>query len=144
MRYIKPLIILFCAGLFTSCIQEEPLNAEADILACHVDESILKKDPIIQNESIQLMVKSDTDISSQAPEFTLTADATISPKSGTTRDFSKPRTYTVTSENGQYEKKYEVSYIISSVGSTFSFENVRVKNGKYDVFMRQMKMGNQF
>src|SRR5699024_4377131 len=71
MRYIKPLIILFCAGLFTSCIQEEPLNAEADILACHVDESILKKDPIIQNESIQLMVKSDTDISSQTRNLLL-------------------------------------------------------------------------
>ena len=55
------------------------------------------------------MVKADTDLSKQSPEFTLTPGATISPASGTTRDFSEPQYYTVTSEDGIWKKRYEVN-----------------------------------
>lgn len=134
MRPIKLFSLLFFVSLFGSCIQDEPLNAEADILTCEVDANILKKDPIIQNKRIQIMVKSNTDLTNQAPSFTLTPGATISPESGTERNFNSPQIYTVTSEDGDSEKDYEVSYIISAIGSQFSFEHVRVEDGKYDVF----------
>ena len=78
--------ILTCAGLSlltAACIREEAPNAEADILTCVVPGDVLKAEPEITNESVTLTVKSDADITSLAPEFTLTPGATISPASGT-------------------------------------------------------------
>lgn len=60
--------------------------------------------------------------------------ATISPESGTVRNFALPQPYTVRSEDGQSQKTYEVSYITSAVGSKYDFEHVKVENGRYDVF----------
>lgn len=134
MRYLSFIFSLLVIGILTACIQDEPLNAEADILTCVVDQSILKKDPIIHNERIQIFVKSDTDLSSQSPIFTLTPGATISPASGTTRNFTDPQIYTVTSEDRKSVKNYEVDYVISALGSIFSFENMRLQNNRYPVF----------
>lgn len=120
--------------LFISCIKDELPNAEADILSCTVDSEILKKDPIIQNDRIQIFVKSFVDLTSQAPVFTLTPGATIQPESGTILDFTNPQFYTVTSQDGHHQKTYEVQYITSAIGSKYSFEHVRTENNKYDVF----------
>ena len=73
-----------------SCIRDEALNAEADILTCTVPGDILKRDPIIENNKVVLMVTADADLTHQAPEFTLTPGATISPLSGTERNFQYP------------------------------------------------------
>lgn len=100
--------LLACAGtgilLCTSCIKDEAPNAEADILSCKIPVEILKREPIIQNNSITLMVKPTTDIKHQAPELTLTEGATITPPSGTELDFTDPQKYVVTSESGKVEK----------------------------------------
>lgn len=134
MKNFNLILLLIVSCFCWSCIRPELPNAEADIIFCHVDPLILRKDPILQNDRIQILVKSSTDLTQQAPTFTLTLGATIFPESGTVRNFTKPQIYTVTSEDHQYQKKYEVSYIISTIGSKFSFENVRLENGKYDVF----------
>lgn len=81
-----------------SCIRDEAPNAEADILTCVVPADILKRDPVIENNKVTLMVKADIDLAHQSPEFTLTPGATISPASGTERDFTSPQYYTVTSK----------------------------------------------
>ncbi|SFJ52889.1 PCMD domain-containing protein [Myroides guanonis] len=134
MKYILLFFtVLFCLP-FMSCIKDELPNAEADILSCSVDSMILKKDPIIQNERVQIFVKSFVDLTSQAPVFTLSPGATIYPQSGTPLNFTKPQLYIVTSEDGQSQKTYEVSYISSAVGSKYSFEHVRTENSKYDIF----------
>ena len=62
---------------FMSCIRDEAPNAEADILTCIVPADILKRDPVIENNKVTLMVKADIDLTHQAPEFTLTPGATI-------------------------------------------------------------------
>ncbi|UKB82186.1 PCMD domain-containing protein [Chryseobacterium sp. MEBOG06] len=134
MKNISYILLFLSSFLFLSCIQAELPNAEADILSCSVDPDILRKDPIIQNDRIQILVKSSTDLTQQAPVFTLTPGAAIFPASGTVLNFTKPQTYTVTSEDHQSQKKYEVSYVISTIGSKFSFEQVRLENGKFDVF----------
>lgn len=134
MKQLKTILVFFIIGMLSSCIQDEALNAEADITACIVDPDILKKDPIVLNNRVQLFVKSDTDITEQAPAFELTPGANISPESGTLRDFRSPQTYTVISEDGVSVKEYEVSYIISAPGFQYDFENVRLENNKYDVF----------
>ena len=82
MKNINHIILLVISCFFISCIRPEFPNAEADILSCTVDPLILRKDPIIQNNRIQILVKSSTDLTKQAPVFTLTPGATIFPESG--------------------------------------------------------------
>lgn len=110
------IVCLLLGITLVSCIRDEALNAEADILTCTVPGDILKRDPIIENNKVVLMVTADADLTHQAPEFTLTPGATISPASGTERDFTTPQFYTVTSEDGNWKKEYQVTYInVSSI-----------------------------
>ena len=122
---------------FMSCIRDEAPNAEADILTCIVPADILKRDPVIENNKVTLMVRADIDLKHQAPEFTLTPGATISPTSGTERDFTTPQYYTVTSEDGNWTKDYQVSYLIAGISTEYHFEHVDsvvAANYTYDVF----------
>ena len=69
----KHVIIYMLLGVvFSSCIQEEALNAEADILSCILPGVNMTTDPIINNNSITIFVNPGTDVSELAPEFTLT------------------------------------------------------------------------
>lgn len=139
MRLTSFLIGLFLCVSITSCIRDEAPNAEADIVACTVPSDILKRDPIIENNKITLMVKSDVDLTNQAPEFALTPGATIQPASGTVRNFTTPQSYTVTSEDGKWQKTYQVSYVIAGISAEYHFDHVKLVESsilkyKYDVF----------
>ncbi len=129
--------LLGAVGLsLTACIREEAPNAEADILSCVVPGDVLRADPEISNETVLLYVRSEAEVEALAPEFTLTEGATIVPASGTTRDFSRPQVYTVTSEDGLWEKNYTVRCVLSSVGTYYDFERVRMepRNGRFQIF----------
>lgn len=127
--------------VLSSCIQDEALNAEADIEECLVDPNILKKEPIITNDKVSILVKGDVDVRQQAPSFRLTPGATISPANGTVRDFTTPQIYTVTSEDGFSKKNYEVAYISSGIGSFYRFENVKQYQNRYDIFYEMDNQG---
>ena len=143
MKLTRLLSCLFLCITGISCIQEEAPNAEADILTCTVPADILRRDPIIENDKVTLMVKSDTDLSKQSPEFTLTPGATISPASGTTQNFSESQYYTVTSEDGKWKKRYEVSYIVTGIGTEYDFEKVKhAGSAGYDIFYETDHNGN--
>lgn len=43
------IVCLLLGITLVSCIRDEALNAEADILTCTVPGDILKRDPIIEN-----------------------------------------------------------------------------------------------
>lgn len=126
---------LLCLPLL-SCIQSEAPNAEADILTCSVSGNVLKAEPEIENESITLIVRSDADITKLSPEFTLTPGATISPASGTTFDFTTPRTYVVTSEDRNWNKTYVVRCIVSGISTDYHFETITLepKNERFQIF----------
>lgn len=124
MKFVYLVAVFWLSITLVSCIQDEAPNAEADIIACTVPGDILKRDPIIENNKVTLMVKADADLLHQSPAFELTPGATISPVSGTERDFTKPQYYTVTSEDGNWKKEYQVSYIIAGVSTEYHFENV--------------------
>lgn len=137
MRIAYLITWLLLSITLTSCIQDEAPNAEADILTCIVPADILKRDPVIENNKVTLMVKTDIDLTHQAPEFTLTPGATISPASGTERDFTTPQYYTVTSQDGNWKKEYQVAYLIAGISTEYHFEDVDsvVSNTyTYDVF----------
>jgi autotransporter-associated beta strand protein len=54
----------------------------------------------ISGTHISVTVPYAADLTALTPNITLSADATISPASGTARDFTKPQTYTVTGKDG--------------------------------------------
>lgn len=102
------------------CIQDEPQNSEADILQCVLTDDykylITKSDTLMNitsiTNNITIYVTPDCDMTKLAPRFILTDGATISPASGSVHDFSDNKlvTYTVTSENGLWSRKYNVGY----------------------------------
>ncbi|MGW1954469.1 family 43 glycosylhydrolase [Streptomyces sp. NPDC001920] len=73
----------------------------------------LKVDALIDNggSEITLPMKEGADLTALAPEFTLAHGASISPASGSTRDFSKPVTYEVTGSDGK-KRTWTVSALI--------------------------------
>ncbi len=125
-------LILFCiAFLLNSCIKKEAPNCEADILSINIDKELLKRPPIITNRDVICYVKGETDLTTLAPTFVITDGAKISPESGTQRDFTTPQQYTVSSEDGNWQKMYVVNIISSDLTKKYHFDNFEIKEEKY-------------
>ena len=137
---ILAFLILPAITLQTACIREEALNAECDIVAVQISQDILSRSPIISNNEVTIIVKDGIDLDGLAPVFTLTPGATISPESGTPRDFNTPQQYTVTSEDKEWSKTYTVDIQhTNAVVLNYDFDHVRQVptqsgEGSYDVF----------
>lgn len=137
----------------TSCIQEEALNTECDILTCTVPESILESAVVIDNYTVTLRIKPSGDISKLAPEFTVTEGATITPASGTPQDFLNAENhtvyYTVTSQDGEWSKKYPVRVIQKEIPSVYKFNGTRLnlgednKGDKYSILVERDENGEE-
>lgn len=127
MRHIQKIVVAtLLSTTLTSCFKEEPLNAECDIEQAyiHLDNPLemffQKSDTLISLTSIQndiiFKVKRGTDRSALAPQFRLTEGATIYPESGSRQDFSNgPIIYTVTSQDKEWSRKYNVSFTLPTV-----------------------------
>lgn len=125
MRKTSLYLLLVAAACMamTACFKDEPLNAECDIERAwiHYDrpgECVWNlSDTIISNvysadSIITFKVKAGTDRAHLAPQFAVTAGAALTPASGTERDFSRgPLTYTVTSEDGNWQRTYRVEFV---------------------------------
>lgn len=138
---IHLLFILSLCLLLSSCFKDEPLNAECDIEEAFISSDALEdmffnvtdarmKVPSDKNEII-FSVRKQTDLTALAPEFLLTEGATIVPESGSVHDFSNgPVEYTVTSQDGAWQRKYLVSFrhVVRSTMTTmnFDFEHYRL------------------
>lgn len=139
-----------CITTLSSCFKEEPLNAECDIEQAyiHADNKFLlnllftnPSDTLVNVQSdqtnIEFTMRPFVALTKQAPIFRLTPGATISPESGSLQDFSKgPVTYTVTSEDKQWSRTYQVSI---KKGQTtmpneieFEFEDAYISKGYYN------------
>ena len=120
-------MLFVSAAMFTSCIKDEALNAEADIEKATIENAstLLQVEPTITNNKVTFKLKQFTARHDYAPEFVLTEGATIEPASGTTRDFETPQKYTVTSQDGMWKKDYTVEFVIDE-GTllAYTFENV--------------------
>ena len=112
-------VVMSLTTLFTSCFKEEPLNAECDIEKAwvHVDDIDASfynaTDTLINvistDDKIVFTMRDDADVTAFAPQFTITEGATISPANGSAHDFSNgPVTYTVTSQDGKWNRTYTV------------------------------------
>lgn len=122
MRLKLTVIYVFSILLFTSCIKDgEPLNREADIENFLFSPNIMVNSNV-KDRSITILVKSDTDLSALAPEITITPGATIEPKSGVPQNFNDTVYYTVTSEDGNWQKKYYVTVDYSLFQDTIHYD----------------------
>jgi len=138
--FFKFAVFIVMSTVVSSCIQSEPLNTECDIESVVVPGNVLNREPQIYNDKVILIVKNGVSVANLAPEFKLTPGATISPASGTSRNFILPQEYVVTSEDGQWQKTYIIEVRHSdSVNLYYDFENARQVSAlggicQYDVF----------
>lgn len=129
---------VFVSLTLSSCFKEEAPNAEADIEAASIHLAnpaeifFNAADTLVNVAStdsvIRFNVRRGSNVSALAPTFRITEGATLYPQSGSTQDFSRGGiTYTVTSEDGNWQRRYLVDFSprIVMVGDTLSesFEN---------------------
>lgn len=129
-----------CCSL-SSCFKDEPLNAECDIEQAyvHLDDptSVFFSDNdtlvnvLSDANDVVFEIKKGADVSAMAPIFKITEGATIYPENGSTQDFSdgKAVVYTVTSQDGSWQRKYNVSFHVAYNVNEYNFENYRYVNG---------------
>ena len=164
-RYpVKCTHFLFAALAFSvalcSCFKAEPQNAECDILEAIVsverptETFFHESDTLVHVGSdastITFTVRRTADLSRMAPRFRLTDGATVEPASGTAHDFSQgPVAYTVTSEDRQWSRRYEVTFLPMSVTVTdtvcYDFEHYELdaNYGRFYVWYEESADGRQ-
>ena len=128
--------------MMSSCFKEEPLSMECDIQGAVVrladptkvfynasDSAAVITQDYLSSEIVFNNVLPGADLSNLAPIFTITPGATITPASGTVRDFSKgAQTYTVTSEDGSRSRKYSVRFASPFKCYNYGFEKYFLAN----------------
>ena len=135
--------------MLTSCIKEEPLNTECDILSAWVEgdqykslffqpETDMRIENIITSTNeIIFKVRSTFTLVDVPLHFNITPGATIEPANGSEQDFSKgPITYTVTSEDGGWHRQYKVEFReVESLKNLpkieYNFENYEILDGSF-------------
>ena len=147
----KMYLYLLFACLFVSCIQEEAKNAEADILSCIVlDENLAEEiqnvmgNMVYTNNRVMIQARSSINLTKLALDLEVTPGASVFPNPDNVEDFSEPREYTVTSESGEWKKKYMISIDTFSMPIDYRFDNYELDNrGKYHVFFEKVA-GTEF
>lgn len=120
------LLYLLLPLAFTGCIKDEELDTDADILEAYIPPEYLKTDPIITNTSVEFRVKSNVDLTKQAPIFTLSPYATIDPINGTVRNYTTAQTAVVTAQDTRWKKTYTVTFNVDELSTTYSFNNAEL------------------
>lgn len=148
MNFVYKTVVVAATVLAaTSCIQDEALNTECDIITCSFPSEIVVSDPTITNNRVTVNVVPDADISKLAPTFTLTEGATISPASGSVQNFLNADdhtvNYTVTSQDGEWYKTYRVQVVQQLKPSEYLFNKVELDpTKKYSIFNEYDENGN--
>ncbi|NDV79380.1 PCMD domain-containing protein [Dysgonomonas sp. 511] len=106
---IKLLFLLIISYFFTSCIKDEARNSEADILSFELPDEVTFGEAMISNKQVILFVNKGADITSISPKIEVTPGAVVTPSPDVNYDFTNNLKFTVTSEDKQYSKTYEVS-----------------------------------
>lgn len=124
-----------------SCIRKEAANSEADIETCVIlnDQKMpdlnIKGNVIIGNTRVVAQATPIIDLTKLALDVTLTEGATISPDPREVRDYSRPQSFVVTSEDGEWQKTYQVSVDTFDLPVTYTFELAELnRDNKYNIF----------
>ena len=142
MNFKKWTTALMLALAVSSCIQDEALNSEAAIDACTGADVQLAH---INNDSkeMNIYVHKGANLAKQQLLFTLPDSATIKADEELPNDIlnyydfsneSHSRTFTVTSEDGEWTATYTAKVIPAEMPETFHFEDLLPSAGtEYDI-----------
>ncbi len=123
MKYVLVHAILLTLLCLSSCIKDEKPNIEVDILeVLSTQEGILN----VVYTSTNIDVYADASVvdpSNITLSYVVSEGATISPNPADVHDYSSHRTFIVTSEDGEWEKSYQVRILFKDLPTYFSFEN---------------------
>lgn len=130
------ILLLYSALTLSSCIKDESPGREADIESMSLEGSYYLS-TALNNNTVQLFVNDEVDLSTLSPSITLTAGAKVNPESGSVQNFSatNPIKYTVTAADGITKKDYSVQVVVRK-GLRYNFENwssVGVLNNTYPI-----------
>ncbi len=143
-------ISLVMTTLCTSCFGDEPDGCEADIevVTLHVSspedfffQATDSMQVVFSTDSVvTFAVRSGADVSALSPVLTLSTGATVEPASGSTHDFSQgPVIYTVTSEDGKWQRRYRVNVVPTMVTVTdtlrYDFEHYELETATQRYYM---------
>jgi len=120
---MKNLLYIFLMLFMVSCIGDEPLNPEADVEEFTIDSQLLTSKTVIDqaNRKILIYLKPEAYQNGISPILKLSKGATSSPASGSLIKFDQPVFYTISSESGANQKRYEIEVV--EIGTwTFNFE----------------------
>lgn len=154
------LLLFMSALLFASCIKDEPLNTECDIVSAWVEgvqyaenfyqSSQMRVENLSTTEKeIVFTVRSLLSLPTSLPVyFDITPGATIEPANGSPQDFTKgPVTYTVTSQDGEWHRQYTVMFKEASLPiykySFEHFETIVSYSNSYHEFYEVDQSGNR-
>lgn len=160
-KHIHAVVLVAATAMMmlnTSCFGDEPEHCEADIetAVLHVgqpDQFFFQPTDSMQvvlstDSVITFAVRGDADVSALSPTFTLSPGATVNPASGSTHDFSNgPVSYTVTSEDGKWQRHYRVLVVPTQimVADTlfYDFENYELdpSTGRYYIWHNTLSDG---
>ncbi len=155
MKYLYYIALLLLT--LSSCIKDEPQNAECDILEAWVEGDNLARHfsqetdmrisevPTTADE-LTFTIKQRAALPPLAIHFRLTPGATIVPANGSVQDFREgPVTYTVTSEDGQWQRVYKVNFKETMLPSShYDFEDFELSNNsKYYVWFNKADDGTK-
>lgn len=128
INYLFILLFTFFGVVLTSCIKEEADTMESDIITATIvnEKEYLNTNTTVTATNVFFRLKPEVKERSFAPIFTLSEGSSISPENGSLQDFSSgPVIYTVTSKDGKWQKKYNVSFLEHSFILEYSFEDVQ-------------------
>lgn len=121
----KSFLLLFGALSFCGCIKNELPNIEVDIEKVLYDSSQGITEVKIAGNQIEIFITESADESNLSLNFVLADGATITPAPSSITDYSSPKQFTVTSENGEWQKTYTAKVINSDFPLHFDFEHWR-------------------
>ena len=143
-------ICLVMMILCASCFGDEPDGCEADIevVTLHVSspedfffQATDSMQTVFSTDSvITFAVRGGADVSALSPVLTLSPGAKVEPASGSTHDFSQgPVIYTVTSEDGKWQRRYRVYVVPTMVTVTdtlkYDFEHYELETATQRYYM---------
>jgi len=108
----NPIVYTVSAGAlhtdYTVTVTMAPISTACELLALEWDGFTAT----ILGTNVTLAVPFGTDLTTLAPVCTVSPQATISPASGTPRNFINPQSYTVTAQDGTTAKTYTVRVLV--------------------------------
>lgn len=121
----KLFLVGVLALLLSSCIKDEPLWSEADIVEFTLSDSIMANSLLSQDDQkISIVLKPGANIEKLVPRISISEGATISPALGDTISLLEDVVYVVTSQDGKIQRKYTVT--TTGMSFKYSFDNWKV------------------